>query len=240
MRAALDVSGARRAFTLLVGEKMVEEWLGTKAAAKDRFQPVRWLRLEGRRMHPCERRLPLDTYELTEKLMRDVSDSASPPSIALLAALADEPSGPISDKAIVPWGVQDPGNLGAIIRSAAAFGFQEALLGPGCADPFSPKALRGSMGAAFMVSLRRLKKRHFDDGRWIALDSAASALPIEEVDLNGQLRLMVGCEGHGWRDADLPSGCIRTVIQTSSVESLNVAVAVGIACFEAARRRKGI
>jgi TrmH family RNA methyltransferase len=187
-------------------------------------------------MHPLERKLPLEAWETKEKIMRDISDAASPPSIALVMGLADGPTGSLASRVVVPWGIQDPGNLGAIFRSAAAFGFQEALLGPGCADPFSPKALRGSMGAAFLISVRRFSESHFKDGRWVALDSGPDAAPIESVDLSGPLRLMVGNEGHGWRDADLPENCIKTAIPASGVESLNAAVAVGIACFEAARR----
>ena len=240
MRLALDASGARRTHTLLLGEKLVMEWLeASDGTAKDRFLPVRWLRLEGCGMHPIERELPLETWELKENLMRAISDTSSPPSMALLAVLANEPSGQLSDRVIVPWGIQDPGNLGAILRSAAAFGFQEVLLGPGCADPFSPKALRGSMGAAFKISLRRLSESHFADGRWVALDAGKGAMPICKVDLGGTLRLMVGSEGHGWQGVDLPKGCIRAKIPTSGVESLNAAVAVGIACYEAARSQRG-
>jgi tRNA G18 (ribose-2'-O)-methylase SpoU len=92
------------------------------------------------------------------------------------------------------------------------------------------------MGAAFSFSVRRFSESYFTDGRWIALDSGTDAEPIESVDLSGPLRLMVGNEGHGWRDADLPGTCIKTAIPASGVESLNAAVAVGIACFEARRR----
>jgi TrmH family RNA methyltransferase len=201
--------------------------------------PIRWLRLEGHKTHHIERKLPLETWELRENLMRDISDAASPPSLALVMKLGDEPLGPIADRVVVAWEIQDPGNLGAIIRASTAFGFQEAILGPGCADPFNPKALRGSMGAAFAMPLRRFNEKYFADGRWIVLDSGSNALLIESVDLSPPLRLMVGNEGHGWRDVELPEHCVRTTIPTSGVESLNVAVAAGIACYEAAKSFKG-
>jgi len=240
MRALLGVSGVKRRHTVLLGEKLALEWLEAKGrTAWNRLLPLRWLRLEGSEMRPIEHKLKLETWELSEKLMRDVSDSASPPSLSLVMELADEPAGPIANRVIVPWEIQDPGNLGAILRSAAAFGFQEALLGPGCADPFSPKALRGSMGAAFTMPLRRFFEDHFADGHWVALDNGPNATPIESVDLSDPLRLMVGNEGHGWRDANLPAQCIKTAIPTSGVESLNAAVAAGIACYEADRRLRG-
>ena len=237
LKSALRVSGGKRAYTILLGEKLISEWFKSiKIATWDNLLPMRWLRLKGKGHHLAEREFPLETWELEESLMSDISDMASPPSIALLMAMADGPTNPIADRAIVPWGIQDPGNLGAILRSAAAFGFQEAILGPGCTDPFSPKALRGSMGAAFLMPLRRFSQDHFNDGRWVALDSGAGAVPFGSVDLSEPLRLMVGNEGNGWRDAELPSHCVRTAIYTSGVESLNAAVAAGIACYEVSKR----
>jgi len=240
LRAALAVSGAKRSHTVLLGEKLILEWFEAKTiAARSRLLPMYWLRLEGHKAHDIERGLQLETWELRENLMRDISDTASPPSLALVMELDDEPCSPIADLVIVPWGIQEPGNLGAIIRSAAAFDFQEAILGPGCADPFNPRALRGSMGAAFTMRLRRFDEKYFDDGRWIALDNEPDALLIESVNLCPPLRLMVGNEGHGWRDVELPKHCLRATIPTSRVESLNAAVAAGIACYEAAKSFKG-
>jgi TrmH family RNA methyltransferase len=240
LRAALGVSGAKRRCTAVFGEKLVAEWFGSDSHAKRRLSPTRWLRLEGHGAHPLERDLPLDVWELSEGLMRELSDSASPPRHALVMELAPEPSGPLLDRVIVPWGIQEPGNLGAVLRSAAAFGFREALLGPGCADPFSPRALRGSMGAAFAMPLRRFDESHFASGRWVALDSGQGAAHIESADLGCPLRLMVGNEGHGWLGADLPAHCTRASISTTGVESLNAAVAVGIACYEVDRRLRGL
>jgi TrmH family RNA methyltransferase len=248
LMAELDAPAARREYTLLLGEKLIKEWLELRSnggsndapnEAWSRLSPVRWLRLEGQKMNPLERELQLETWELSEKLMVGISGSPSPPAIALVMELGREPTGPIADLAVVPWGIQDPGNLGAMLRSAAAFGFQEALLGPGCADPFSPKALRGSMGAVFALRIRHFLSPHFSDGRWIALDCTLGAAPITEVDLSPPLRLMAGNEGRGWQGIDLPTNCVRASIPTVNVESLNAAVAVGIACFEAAKRGGG-
>ena len=176
---------------------------------------------------------------LSEKLMANLTDSASPPSCALLLRLGPEPDGPLENRVIVPWGIQDPGNLGAILRSAAAFGFQEALLGPGCADPFSPKALRGSMGAALLLSIRRVQTLASGSGNWFALDSGAGAIPLKDVALVEPLRILVGNEGHGWKHETLPAAVRRVAIPTLGVESLNAAVAAGIACYEVQRRMTG-
>ena len=236
LRALLAPGGQRRGHTLLLGEKLIQAWSEAAPGCRDRLRPELWLRLEGAAPHPMERRLAGETLVLGETLMRALADAGSPPEHALLAGLGPEPGGALADRVIVPWGIQDPGNLGAILRSAAAFGFQEALLGPQCADPFSPKALRGSMGAAFLMPLRRTEALVLDGGRWYALDGGPGALPLADADLDGPLRILVGNEGHGWQGAQLPAGVVRVAIPIGAVESLNAAVAAGIACFETARR----
>jgi len=239
LKALLAPAGQRRSHTLLLGAKLIEAWSQAAAPCRNRLRPELWLRLEGAASHPLEPGLAPETLVLGEALMRDLADAGSPPEHALLARLGPEADGPLPERVIVPWGIQDPGNLGAILRSAAAFGFQEALLGPLCADPFAPKALRGSMGAAFLMPLRRVERIEGllpDPGHWLALDGGPGALPLAQADLRAPLRILVGNEGHGWQGAQLPPGVVRVAIPTLGVESLNAAVAAGIACFECARR----
>lgn len=237
LQARLTTAGSRREATLLLGSKLIEAWAEVRTLpAGRRLRPALWLRLEQADSHPLEPVLGVETQVLGEALMRELADAGSPPEHALLMDLGPEPTGPLADRVMGAWGIQDPGNLGAILRSAAAFGFQEALLGPGCADPFHPKALRGSMGAAFLLPLRRVAALQPDPGHWYALDGGAGAIPLAEADLTPPLRLWVGNEGHGWAGVDLPPGVQRLAIPTQGVESLNAAVAAGIACYEAARR----
>lgn len=237
MRAQISQGGAKRTHTLLMGEKLIAAWMAArKSPGGARFKPILWLRMEGATPHPWEKELSTDTLVLGESLMRDLAEAGSPPEHALVMTLEPEPTGPLAARVIIPWGIQDPGNLGAILRSAAAFGFQEALLGTGCTDPFGPKALRGSMGAAFLMPIRRAQGFVLDEGHWYALHGGPDAVPIVEADLSIPLRLMVGNEGHGWKDLNLPKEIQFLSIPISGVESLNAAVAAGIACFEAFRR----
>jgi TrmH family RNA methyltransferase len=238
LQERLKVGGPRREITLLLGEKLIEAWAEARQTpAGRRLTPALWLRLEGAEPHPLETALGVDTQVLGEALLRDLADAGSPPEHALVMELGPEPTGPLAPRIIGAWGIQDPGNLGAILRSAAAFGFQEALLGPGCADPFHPKALRGSMGAAFLLPLRRVETLGPDQGQCFVLDGGTGAVPLAEADLAEPLRLWVGNEGHGWAGVELPPGSQRLAIPIRGVESLNAAVAAGIACFEVARRR---
>jgi TrmH family RNA methyltransferase len=235
--ARLRPGGARRGATLLLGAKLIETWAGARqTTAGKRLRPTLWLRLEQTDPHPLEAVLGMETLVLGEALMRELADAGSPPEHALLMDLGPEPAGPLPGRVLGAWGIQDPGNLGALLRSAAAFGFQEVLLGPGCTDPFHPKALRGSMGAAFLLPLRRAAGLEPDGGHWYALDGGPGAMPLADADLSEPLRLWVGNEGHGWQGVDLPAGVRRLAIPIQGVESLNAAVAAGIACYEAARR----
>lgn len=237
LRGQAMAGGLRRTHTLLLGEKLIEAWAEVrKRPAAARLRPAIWLRLEGAKPHPLEKELGAELIVLGESLMRDLGEAGSPPVHALFMELGPESAGPLRNRVIVPWGIQDPGNLGAVLRSAAAFGFQEALLGPGCTDPFSPKALRGSMGAAFLLPLRRCAQLPLDAGRWYALHGGPEARLLAEADLREPLRILVGNEGHGWREAELPEAVQFLAIPIQGVESLNAAVAAGIACYEAARR----
>ena len=237
LQARLRPGGAKRTQTLLLGAKLIEAWHAARATpAGRRLRPSLWLRLQEAPPHPLEPTLDVEVQLLGEALMRELADAGSPPDHALLLDLGADPAGPLADRVLGAWGIQDPGNLGALFRSAAAFGFQEVLLGPGCADPFHPRALRGSMGAAFLLPSRRVQALQPDAGRWVALDGGPGAVALAAADLRAPLRLWVGNEGHGWAGVDLPPEVVRVAIPTQGVESLNAAVAAGIACYEAARR----
>ena len=134
-------------------------------------------------------------------------------------------------------GVQDPGNVGTLLRSAAAFGFDAVLLGPGCAAPFSPKVLRASMGAAgrlplgvcadLPAALGALR------GRGVACLAAAlykaRSLDAVGTQFPGGVCVVIGSEGHGLSDAAIAacSAAVRIPI-TDRVESLNAGVAGSI------------
>ena len=130
------------------------------------------------------------------------------------------------------WGVGDPGNVGTIIRAAHAFGASSVALGPDCADPYGPKAVRASMGAIFSVPLARVEKVTELPGRVIAL------APGHHAPLRGPLRaitLLVGGERDGL-PAEVLGACaeVRAIAQAAG-ESLNVAMAATVALYEATR-----
>jgi RNA methyltransferase, TrmH family len=135
---------------------------------------------------------------------------------------------PAGDLLVYLHGVEDPGNVGTIIRSAHALGDATVVLGPGSADPYSPKAVRASMGSIFERSPARAKLDDLD-GHKIALDAGA-AQELREVQLAKPLVLVLGSE----RGA-LPDGLQRARIPVHA-DSLNVAMAASVALYEVANR----
>ena len=136
-----------------------------------------------------------------------------------------EPSG---DLLVYLHGVEDPGNVGTIIRSAHALADATVVLGPGSADPYSPKAVRASMGSIFERPPARATLDDLD-GHKIALDAGA-ARELREVKLAAPLVLVLGSE----RGA-LPEGVQRARIPVHA-DSLNVAMAASVALYEVANR----
>jgi TrmH family RNA methyltransferase len=143
------------------------------------------------------------------------------------------------------WGIQNPGNLGGLLRTAEAAGASGALLGSGCADPFSWKALRGSMGSAFRLPLLRqldatrlLELLEGHGLRTWAADARARRR-YDEVDWRQPSALLLGSEGAGLPAELLARADERIAIPLRPpVESLNVGVAAGVVLFEAARQRR--
>ncbi len=129
-------------------------------------------------------------------------------------------------------GVHDPGNVGAVLRSAQAFGAASVVLGPGSADPFGPKAVRASMGAVFAVPLARVADIAGLPGRTVALVAdrgpALSELALTDVTL------LVGAERDGLPEAVIAAAddVARIPIRT---HSLNAAMAATVALYEATR-----
>jgi TrmH family RNA methyltransferase len=160
------------------------------------------------------------------------------PHLRLDAAFAGTPL------VLIAVGVQDPGNVGGLVRSAEAAGASGVLLTRGSADPFSWKALRGSMGSAFRLPLATglttqeamaLCHRH---GLRTASAVAREGMAPREADLTGPLALLLGSEAAGLPDEIVAASDLRlTIPLCSPVESLNVGVAAGILLFEAARQR---
>jgi RNA methyltransferase, TrmH family len=141
-----------------------------------------------------------------------------------------KPAGPLC---VYVHGVHDPGNVGAVLRSAEAFGAACVAIGPGTADPFSPKAVRASMGALFAVPLARVTATSELPGKTIALVAGAGQ-PLHELPADaaaGGCTLLIGAEREGLPD-DITTRADVIAHIPIAIHSLNAAMAATVALYE--------
>jgi TrmH family RNA methyltransferase len=188
----------------------------------------------------------LEVLELSENAFKAASDTKSPQGILLELALPKSvlPAPGKLKLALAAERVQDPGNLGSLLRSAWAAGAQVVYLGDGCADPFSPKVLRSASGAQLRLAveakaplLKRLKELEQAGVQCVALEPEAK-LSLWQADFRKPSCLVLGSEGQGLSREILKACSVALRLEMpGNAESLNVAVAGSIALFECLRQR---
>ena len=182
-------------------------------------------------------------WELEPEVFETLSDTET--SQGVIAVLPIPRTKPHSDPTLVLVldQVRDPGNLGTILRSAAAAGVELIMLTPGCADPWSPKTLRAGMGAHFRLSLEA-------GAGWTEIARRAAGMQIWVADVHGDtvydqvdwIRpsvLIVGGETEGLSPEAVSLATGRLAVpMRNQVDSLNVSMAATVVLFEAARQRR--
>src|SRR5580765_7636157 len=134
----------------------------------------------------------------------------------------------LGPRCLALWGVGDPGNVGTVLRAAVAFGADSVALGPGCADPFGPKAVRASMGAIFAMPVARVADVDELPAPRVALVAHAGE-PLRGPGEAGTL--VVGAEREGL-PAEVVAACDLTAQIAIVSESLNAAMAATVALYE--------
>lgn len=205
-------------------------------------------------MASAERLLPqigahVETVVLPDKLFAGAVPSESPQGVAALVryrsssleeVLAKVQIGPV----VAVTGVQDPGNLGTILRSAEAFGASGVLLNEGTVSPFNSKVVRGSAGSIFRLPVVRVKFASVltalqQRGVRLVATSSHKGVPLPEAQLSGPIALFIGGEGTGVPGVLLEKMDEIVVIpHAPQVESLNAGVAASIVLYETAKQRK--
>jgi TrmH family RNA methyltransferase len=178
---------------------------------------------------------------LRDTLFRELSGVAAPSGIAAVIRIPPEPQAAPLGNCVLLDSVQDAGNVGSILRSAAAAGIADVLLGPGCAGAWTPRVLRAGQGAHFGLRLRErcdlqsLLSTHA--GTSIAT-VARDGTSLYELDLASQpVAWIFGSEGAGISAALLGLARQRAVIPMApGCESLNVAAAAAVCLFEGVRQ----
>ena len=178
---------------------------------------------------------------VSSRILASISPVDTPAGIA---AVCDRPHVPAANEAVGFWllldGIQDPGNLGGILRTAAAMNVDGILMKATCADAWSPKCLRGGMGAQFVLPLRR--NANLDEtlkafeGKRIATSSHRGQ-SLMKTDLSGHVLAMFGGEGAGLANTLMDMADVTVCIpMNAEMESLNVGAAVAMLCYERARQ----
>jgi RNA methyltransferase, TrmH family len=202
----------------------------------------------------------VETLLLPDKLFDSLVPSESPQGVAALVRLKEFSLDDIVEKErlqvgpiIVLAGLQDPGNLGTILRSAEAFGSAGVVLGGGTVSPFNSKVVRASAGSVFRLpvvhshgksaagKLEEVCDKLRALGTRLIATSSHKGTPLDQADLKGASAIFFGNEGSGLpRDVMAKMDEAIAIPHTQQVESLNAGVAASIVLYEAARQRKAI
>jgi TrmH family RNA methyltransferase len=247
-RQALKTGVTREGWLAVEGPHLVEEVLaeGSRGVVRSVMVTVE---AAARQRHLLAR-LPGETEvaQVSARIFRQAAQTETPQGIAALVELArpalDALLSAPEALLLIAAGIQDPGNLGTMLRSAQAFGATALLTLRETVSPLNPKAVRASAGAIFQLPVepsleaRGLLSRLREKGiRIVAAERLARAL-LPEADLRGRLAILIGREGSGLdpellREADARLGI---PIRPGS-DSLNASVAAAIFLYEAARQR---
>ena len=179
---------------------------------------------------------------LADSLLRDLGLVETPSGLLAVVAMPVAAAAvDLENDAILLDGVQDPGNVGAILRTAAAAGCRQALLGPGCAAAWSPKVLRAGQGAHFALAIHEEADLAAFMAAYrgtTAVTCLSDATPLYQAAWEAPLAWVFGAEGQGVSPALIAAARLRVRIpMPGAVESLNVGAAAAVCLFEAVRRR---
>jgi TrmH family RNA methyltransferase len=184
-----------------------------------------------------------DARVVSDKTFRELASTETPQGVIALVrppvSTLDQMTRGDHALVVVLDGVQDPGNAGAVVRAAEAFGATGAVFMKGTVNPYNPKCVRGSAGSVFRVPLIACVEAdeilRLIEMTWYAAMPRAQKLTID-ADLSAPCGIIIGSEGHGVSPS-LAGRATGLRIPTSGVESLNAAVAAGILLYEARRQR---
>jgi TrmH family RNA methyltransferase len=182
----------------------------------------------------------IEVEDVAGDLLQKLSDTESPQGILAVLDFAQLPLPESPNFILIPDQIRDPGNLGTLLRTAAATGVQAVLLPPETTDVFAPKVVRAGMGAHFQLPIHSL--------RWEEIKLQARGMQIHLADMNGiscwetdlrqPLALIIGSEAEGASDeARRLATQMICIPMGGQVESLNAGVAGSVLMFEVVRQR---
>ncbi|MBI3913332.1 MAG: RNA methyltransferase [Chloroflexi bacterium] len=181
-----------------------------------------------------------ETIEVSDAIMRALTSTETPQGILAVVPFVQLPAPAHADLLLILDAVRDPGNLGAILRSARAAGVDWVLLAPGTVDAYNDKAVRAAMGAHFVVPIHAKSWAEIETltqnfpRRYVA--DPAGELEYTRADWRQPVALIIGGEAEGAHDPAKKIATARVRIpMRGNAESLNAAMAATVLLFEAAR-----
>ncbi|MBE6992455.1 MAG: RNA methyltransferase [Ruminococcaceae bacterium] len=189
---------------------------------------------------------PLDDsvrqVRVSPQLMKSISQLTTPQEALFVCAIPEREEPKTVASSLVLDGIQDPGNMGTMIRTADALGIERIILCEGCADPFNPKVVRATMGAIFRQKIYQMTRQELicraaeENVRLIATALSETAKDVRSVDMKNAA-VIIGSEGSGVSKQLLDAAECHVIIPISeNCESLNAASAASIIMWE---MRKG-
>lgn len=183
----------------------------------------------------------IPSFAVSDDVLGHCSDTETPQGVLAILPFAKLAPPAEPTFVVVVDRLRIPGNLGTILRTAAAAGVEAVLLPPGNTDPYNPKVVRGGMGAHLRLPILRLS---WDQARaqlanldcWLA--SVQGGQCYDRVDWTRPVAIIIGGEarGAGQQAQDFATGEVH-IPMPGAMESLNAAVAAGVLCFEVIRQR---
>jgi RNA methyltransferase, TrmH family len=182
----------------------------------------------------------VDVEEVSASVMKSISETEAPQGILAVLEFTSLPIPQSTNFILIPDQIRDPGNLGTLLRSAAASGVQAVLIPPETTDAFAPKVLRSGMGAHFRLPIHSMS--------WEEIAKTTAGLQIYVADMDGQscweadlrqpIGLIIGSEAEGASESarKLANGKI-SIPMSGETESLNAGVAGAVLMFEVMRQR---
>ena len=218
------------------------KYLASLSKAKERKQEQKFI-VEGKHLvdEAKKQNVLIEAYSIEEKegyiqvspsVMKKISNTNTLVSEIGLCKMLEKRE--LSNKLLLLDGVQDPGNMGALIRSAKAFGFDTIILGDGCVDIYNDKVIRSSQGAIFKLNFITSNIKDFilsHKEYKIYGTNVVNGIPMEDVMKEGKLGIVLGNEGNGISKETSSVIEKNIYIPMENTESLNVSVAGGILMY---------
>ncbi|MBQ9328366.1 MAG: RNA methyltransferase [Solobacterium sp.] len=171
-----------------------------------------------------------------KKILDKLSQNVSGAHVIAVCRIK-EPQASKTDRILILDGVQDPGNLGTLIRTAVSFGYDRIVCSKETCDLYNDKVIRSTQGALFQIPIERRELSSYveqlkQEGITMIATSLYNAVPLQEVEKPERFAIILGNEGNGVRDQLIQLADVSVRIEMNGFESLNVAVAGGIMMYE--------